>query len=327
MKAAIIHSNAAFGDMLITDKHINMVKEALPGAQVRFTGNPAELIDDGYNADVLICWVTGGNFSECEDYCKFSTNLKWIHGLSAGIEGVTTTSVGKIPELQLTNTRGIHGIPISEHVLGYILSTLRGFPEIQANQRTHTWKGFTPEEAYGKTIGILGIGAIGREIAKCCKVFGMRVLGVKREVIPIEYADEVYPETEMDSVIAVSDFVVMVLPHTPQTDKLFGMEKFDKMKPGARFINVGRGATVDTDALIAALGGGKPAGAMLDAIDPEPLPPDSPLWDMPQVFISPHMSAQTPFYMDRAFGKFMEYAPDFLMGRHIRNSIDISSYC
>lgn len=323
MKIAIIYEFSERIGIPVTEKHVDIVRRAMPEAEVRMASGCQELIDAGFDADILICWVTGGGLCIVEDYCRWSKNLKWIHGLSAGVEGVTETSIADISGLRLTNAKGIHGIPISETVMGYLVSTMRMLPAVRENQKKHEWIRLIPEEMFGKTVAILGIGSIGQAIAKRCKAFDMTVLGVKRSPAELPCVDEVLTEDRMDEAIARADIVVMVLPATGATHKIFGAEKFALMKEGALFVNVGRGQTVDTDALTEALATGHLGGAMLDALDPEPLPGDHPLWDMDNVVISPHMSAQSMLYMDRAFEVFADNAPCFLRGEKMPTEIDL----
>ena len=326
MKIAIIYDFSDRIGIPVTEKHVETVRKAMPDAEVRMASSGQELIDAGFDADILICWVTGGGLCIVEDYCRWSKNLKWIHGLSAGVEGVTQTSIAEIPGLRLTNAKGIHGIPISETVMGYLVSTMRMLPAVRENQKKHQWIRLIPEEMYGKTVTILGIGSIGQAIAKRCKAFDMTVLGVKRSPAELPNVDEVLTEERMDEAISRADIVVMVLPATAATEKIFGAEKFALMKEGALFVNVGRGQTVDTDALVDALASGRLGGAMLDALDPEPLPEDHPLWDMENVVISPHMSAQSMLYMDRAFEVFADNVPGFLRGEVMPTEIDLKKY-
>ena len=320
MKIAVIYTRTHSTKMRVTSDHIEVVRSAASGAEVRFSENQEELIAAGFDADILICWATVGLFV-CEDYCNFSTNLKWIHALSAGVEGLTATEIVKKPGLRLTNARGIHGIPISETVIGYILGVTRELSRIRENQSKHLWQSFTPDEIFGKTIGILGAGSIGGEIAKRCKAFGMTVLGVRRTAKETPNFDIVYPVEEMDAVIAVSDFVVMLMPASPETERMFSKEKIALMKKNARFINVGRGMTVDNDALSDALHEQRIQGAMLDTFVTEPLPANHPIWDLENVFLSPHMSASTPLYMDRAFRVFAQNMSAYLAGKSMPTEI------
>lgn len=323
MVVAILYTKATGLQFDVGQTHMNIVKAAMPDAEVVMAETPDELRAKGIDPDILITWVTGGGHFTAEEYCLECKNLKWIHGLSAGVEGVALSALADKPGLRLTNAKGIHGIPISEHVLGFMLYYARELGQIKANQQVGEWKRFVPNELYGHTVSILGMGSIASAVAKRAKAFGMTVVGVKRTVTPLENVDEVLPESRMDEAIARADYLVMLLPATPQTKGAMSRERFAMMKDGAFFINVGRGVTVDTDALVDALRSGKLSGAALDALDPEPLPVGHPLWEMDNVFLSPHMSAESPRYMERAFQVFADNVPYFLDGKPMPTEIDL----
>jgi len=326
MDVAILFSNKAGFEFTVGEKHMEMVQQALPDARVYFGESGDELAAQGADPEILITWVTGGGHFIAEEYCMGLKNLKWIHGLSAGVEGVTQSAVATIPGLILTNAKGTHGVPISEHVLGYMIYHYLGFNRNRAAQAAQVWDRFIPQELYGKTISILGMGSIASDVAKRAKAFGMTVLGVKRTMADIEYVDEVLTNDRMDEAISRADTLVMLLPAMDETDKIMDAGKFAIMKDGAFFVNVGRGQTVDTAALVQALKSGKLSGAALDALDPEPLPAGHPLWSMDNVFITPHMSAQSPMYMHRAFQVFQNNVPYYLRGERMPSQMDIDKY-
>lgn len=324
MIVAILFSKATGLQFEVSQKHVQLVRNALPSAEIYLVESTQELVERSIDPDILITWITGGGHFNAADFCCQSKNLKWIHGLSAGVEGVTQSPAAKIPGLRVTNSKGIHGIPISEHVMAFLLYHMRGLGRIKANQTAGNWSRFIPDELYGKTIVILGMGSIAKAIAQRAKAFSMKVVGVKRTVVDIPNVDEVLPESRMDEAIAQANILVMLLPATPETQKIMDARRFALMKDGAYFINVGRGSTVDTDALCSALEQGKLSGAALDALEPEPLPSDSPLWKMNNVIISPHMSAESPCYMDRAFQVFADNVPAFLAGTPMPTEIDLN---
>ena len=323
MVVAILFTKATGLQFDVGEEHVKLVQNALPDAEVYLVESTQELISRGIDPDILITWITGGGHFNAVDFCCQSKNLKWIHGLSAGVEGVTQSPVAQIPGLRVTNSKGIHGIPISEHVMAFLLYQTRGLGRIKANQAAGNWERFVPDELYGKTMCILGMGSIAKAVAQRAKAFSMTVVGVKRTVVDIPNVDEVLPESRMDEAIARADVLVMLLPATTETYKTMDARRFALMKDGAYFVNVGRGSTVDTDALCSALEQGKLSGAALDAMDPEPLSPDSPLWKMDNVIISPHMSAESPRYMERAFQVFADNVPAFLSGEPMPTEIDL----
>lgn len=179
-----------------------------------------------------------------------------------------------------------------------------------------------PLEAFGKTLGVVGAGSIGREVAKQAKAFDMKTIGLRRNPQPMPFFDEVLPRTQLDDLLSRSDYVVLATPLTPETRHMIGEAQFAKMKPSALFINVARGGVVDQEALIRALQNGVIAGAALDVTDPEPLPADNPLWDMENVIITPHMSADAPILVQIAVDFFCENIKRYRAGERLINQMD-----
>jgi phosphoglycerate dehydrogenase-like enzyme len=177
------------------------------------------------------------------------------------------------------------------------------------------------DESEGKTIGIIGLGSIGSLLAAKCKALDFRVVGYKRTPVDISNVDELYLEGQMDEVLAQSDFIVVTAPLTPQTVGMIGIEQFRKMKDTAVLINLGRGPIVKTDDLVEALRLKLIAGACLDVTDPEPLPVNHPLWLMSNVIISPHCSANSPKYFDRATEVFCDELDRFMRGEPLANLV------
>ena len=230
-------------------------------------------------------------------------------------------------DVVITNTSGIHKNPMSEYVLGMILSKMKRFPLLYRQQQEKIWIKPWTDEIQGMTVGVLGLGNIGKEIARKCKIMGFDVLGYKRNHEEFEYTDKIYTDTDsLNELLARSDFVVSVLPSTPATVNFMNKERFSAMKKGAYFINVGRGITVDHSALAWAVSNGMIGGAALDALHPEPLPEDSPLWNLENVIITPHMAADSPFYMDRAFSLLRENLERLARGEELQNRIDTEFY-
>jgi len=320
MKIAVVFD--AKGPMAVTDAHLDILRRAAPEADIRFSLTPETLMEQDFRADVLVCWGTGGHFI-CGPYCAADPELKWIHCLSSGTEGLEADPVARRPGLTVTCSKGIHGIPMANHVMGYILSFLRRFPELGVNQRGHRWQRPMPDEAKGKRLCIIGLGNIGKELAARAKAFGMHVTGIKRSEGAVENVDVILPPEKLDEVLPEMDFVVMLLPINEATRGFMTAERFAAMKPGSVFINVGRGQTVDEDALIAALRSGHLGGAALDTFAVEPLPEESPLWDMENVLITPHIAADTPRYMERAFGLIAENIALFQAGGRLKSEVNL----
>ena len=267
--------------------------------------------------------------------------LRWVQLSSAGVDHLIGTPLMRSSVL-ITTTSGIHGIPIAEYVMACMLALTRRLPELMRLQKQHQWpKGRWGEwlsgELRGATLGIVGYGSIGREVARLATAFGMRVLVVKRKpevtrdqgyrvpgtgdpegVLPSSF----YPPHKLKEMLPLCDFVVLSVPLTPQTEGLIGREELMAMKPSACLINVSRGKVVDEEALAWALREGRIAGAALDVFSQEPLPPESELWELPNVILTPHISAATYRYNDRATDLFAENLRRYLAGEELLNLVD-----
>jgi len=248
-------------------------------------------------------------------------NLRWVHTISAGVDHLL------FPELResdaiLTNASGVFNIPIAETVMAYILAVVKRLPEFLAQQREHRWEKLPLRELGGLTVGIVGLGDIGTEVARLCRAFGMHVLGLRRRPAPSDVADEVLPPDRLHDLLARSDFVVIAAPLTAETRGMIGRAELAAMKPDAWLINISRGAIVDEEALIEALQAGRIGGACLDVFAEEPLPPESPLWDMPNVIITPHNSWSSPHIEEREIDLFLENLRRYVAGEPLLNVVD-----
>lgn len=277
----------------------NKLRGALPGTRVQFASSADEL-SDPEGVEVLITpvqpWI--------DDVVTVASSLRWMHFLSAGVDGIWNLGFDK-KRYFLTKSSGVHSIPMAEYVIGGILYFLKGFHIFHRQQRARQWERHWLDEASGKHVTIVGLGAIGQEIAKRCKAMGMSVTGVVTRVRDVEYVDTVVTTSDLKSVLGTSDFVVLCLPLTEQTRGLFDRSALESLKPGAYLVDISRGAIVDQTALAELIKTGHIGGALLDVFETEPLPTDSPLWDLDDVLITPHVSGTTPFYMDRAVGIFL----------------------
>lgn len=249
--------------------------------------------------------------------------LKWIHSFSAGVEKVLTTQVLK-SNVIISNSSGIHAIPIAEHVLGFMLIFTRKFYDTFRKQQRKIWeKNQDLTELRDKTVLVVGLGHIGLEIARVASCLGMGVLGVKQNVKnKPNFVSKLYPKQQLDDVLPKADFVVIALPLTPNTKYLFDMSKFKKMKKSAVIINIGRGLLIKETDLILALEKKIIAGAGLDVTEEEPLPKNSQLWEMDSVIITPHHSGWSEKYMDRAVDRFILNLKAYLKGKPLPNLVD-----
>ena len=217
-------------------------------------------------------------------------NLKWVQVISAGINSAPLDEF-EAAGIILTNASGIHQYTISEFVIAALLFDMRQFKELQKNQKNHVWgQGIGIQELRRKTMMIMGVGNIGQRLATIARSFGMTVNGVNRSGRKVAEVDQTITQDQTDDYLGDVDVLVSILPETEETKHYFDRERFGKMKKGVKFINVGRGTSVDTTALIDALDNEIVSFAGLDVFEEEPLSEDSPLWQHEKVFISPHMS-------------------------------------
>ena len=274
---------------------------------------------------------------------SMTPELRWVQLHSAGIDTLMTTEVWS-SDLPLTSLNGIHAVPMAEYVIALMLAFAHRVPRMLDYQRRtewarERWATFVPLEIRGKTLGLVGYGAIGREVARLGKALGMRIVATKRTASDPRYTgwqqpgvgdpegrlpERFYPPEELRALLAESDYIVVTAPLTPDTRHLIGAAELAAMKPSAFLVNVGRGAVIDQAALVAALQAGKLAGAGVDVFDPEPLPVDSPRWDMDNVILSPHISGFTPRYDDWATDLFAENLRRFLDDEPLINLVDRS---
>ncbi|MDR1246664.1 MAG: D-2-hydroxyacid dehydrogenase [Clostridiales Family XIII bacterium] len=306
--------------LVFSDRQFEQIAEAA-GGEVRRFETEDELIASGVQAEILYTW--GGSGDMPVRYCKGNLKLKWLHSFTAGVETLMKSEIADMPII-ISNSSGIHSLTVAESVMGYILAWNRTFPFMFGKQREHVWaKGMTrqPTEAFGKTLGIIGAGAIGTEIAVRAKAFGMRTLALRRNPEPKACFDEIYGADGLDELLSRSDYAVMSIPYTPETRHMIDAAQFKTMKNSALFINVARGGVVNQDALTEALQSGEIAGAALDVTDPEPLNPDSPLWDMENVIITPHIAADAPILTQLAVDFFCREIKHFLDGEPIANTM------
>lgn len=233
-------------------------------------------------------------------------NLRFLFSLSAGVERLPFVSLAA-RGIAVANASGVHPGQMSEQILGVMLGFSRGLFLARDRQNRREWdRRLRVRELSGAALLVVGAGRIGRAVAARAKAFGMRVRGICRTPSPLPEFETVLPLPALCGELPQADYVVLLTPLTDETRGLFDARMFACMKPGAVFINYSRGGTVDEPALVAALQSGQLAGAGLDVFAAEPLPGDSPLWGMPNVFITPHTGGFTPGYMARALDVFLQ---------------------
>ena len=260
------------------------------------------------------------------DRVASAQNLRWVQTLGAGVEWLLTPEVRRREDLVVTNTSGIHAQPIAEHVFGFVLMFAHQLHRAVRQQVAHNWDSNALRNDVttlsGATLGIVGLGAIGRRIAEIGSAFGMRVTAFKRSTGRAPGVERVFGPGQLAPFLKEAEYVINTLPLTGQTRGLFGPAEFAAMRSDAIFINIGRGATVQTEALVDALKSGRIAGAALDVTDPEPLPAEHALWGLENVILTPHYSGAHPGYMQRASAIFVENLVSYLAGRPLTNVVD-----
>ncbi len=277
---------------------------------------------------VVVALVEGGNYThyagelDRADYEKFFTpSLRWVQLCSTGFSDNITPEIldGRVT---LTNSPGIHTIPIAESVMAAVLEHAKRFRQRRVDQRDRRWRQLMCGDLEEQTILLVGLGNLGKRVARLCKAFDMRVIGTKNRVEPVPNVDVVFPASELVEHLPEADYVVELAPLTPETEGLIDEAAFRAMKRTCYFINVGRGRVADEEAMMRALQEGWIAGAYLDCFRVEPLPFDSPLWGRGNVFIVPHDSHSSPKIGDRLVAQFCENLRRYVAGEPLLNVCD-----
>jgi phosphoglycerate dehydrogenase-like enzyme len=288
---------------------------------------------------VEVLHTTGVLFPKPEQ----APRLRWVQGYFAGADRALREAPELFERVTLTTSSGVHMPVMAEYSLMMILAHAHRLPRLFQEQAGHNWPSdrgeiFAAVELRDRTVGILGYGSIGRETARLARAFGMRVLAAKRN--PGQRADEgwqlpgtgdpkgelpekIYGFDELDALLPGCDYVVVVLPLTPETRHVLNSQSLARLKPSAFVINVGRGGLIDEAALIEALRSGKLGGAALDVFAQEPLPSDSPLWSAPNIILTPHVSGWTTRYDELAFRLFGDNLRRYLAGEELYNVVDV----
>lgn len=268
-------------------------------------------------ADIMI-----GSMRLTERQLALAGRLRWFYCVSAGVERLPFAALAR-REVLVTNASGIHASPMAEHALMMMLAFRRRLLEYRASQRRKEWSRLIPGELRGAVLCVVGTGSIGRETARRARVFGMRVTGVRRSPRPMDEFDAVYGLPDLPRALGEADFVLLLTPLTDETRGLMGAAEFAAMKQEAVFLNLSRGGTVDEPALVAALRAGHIAGAGLDVFAREPLGPDSSLWRMENVILTPHIAGITDHYMESAAELFLRNYQELRAGDTPRNRVDL----
>jgi len=313
----------ALGDVEVIHAEFRTAWEEV---SARRTGAPSptpEVITDALRAalaraDVIFAFVVPRNLF------ALAPRVRWVATPATGIDHMRGTGVLE-SDIFLTNAGGHFAPVIAEHVFAGILHFAKRLQIFEQHRRERLWKMVRVESLAGRTLGVVGVGAIGTAVAKLAHAFGMQVIGVGRgdpTGRQVPHVDRLLPRAELHTLLAAADYVVLAVAETPETRHLIGAAELAAMPPHAVLVNVARGTVIDEPALIAALRDGRIAGAALDVFAHEPLPADSPLWDMPNVVFTPHVAATTDDYLRQAIAQFTDNARRFLHGEPLLHQFD-----
>ena len=313
------------------------IRAAAPGATIVTVS--MEGLADGPLDEVEVMlrgWLSSEAFDRI---LTRAPRLSWVHSATSGVERALTPAALE-RGIVVTNARGVFSRPIAEYVMMMILAVSRRLPQLLELQRERTWQPLEGPELRDVTVGIVGLGSIGRSVGALATAFGCRVVAVRRrgdaEAGPIRADDEGRPlgEVMLDRVggpetlpelLAESDFIVLAAPLTPETERMINAETLDMVKPGAWLINVARGRLIDERALLRALEGGHLGGAVLDTFSDEPLAASSPFYDLPNVIVTPHTAWSSTRVLDRSVDLFCDNLRRFATGEPLLNVVDPSA--
>lgn len=290
-------------------RYKTMLLERFPQLTINVVGHHNDVGPFIANTDVLLCFSP----PMADHVVRDAPKLKWIQALGTGVDNIVDLpSLGK--EVIVTNVRGIHGAPVSEATIAYMLSLARDLPGSTRAQDKGVWERQPAQLLAGKTVGILGVGLIAEYLAPICKQFGMTVIGISGSPRSAKGFGRMEARADLMRVVPELDYLVALTPLTPETRGIVGAKLLAAMKPSAYLINVARGGVVDESALMAALESGQIAGAALDVFSQEPLPADSLLWKAKNITIFPHLGGYSHGYEDRAMPTIADNMQKFLVG-------------
>jgi phosphoglycerate dehydrogenase-like enzyme len=299
------------------DAQLAMLRD-LPHAIAR---NVEEVAGAGRGAEAILHWA--GPKELLQAALRACPNVRWVHSRWAGLDNLLFPELVESP-VPLTNGRGVFSQSLGEFALAAILYFAKDFPRMLRNQRAEKWEPFDVNEISTQTVGVVGYGDIGRAVASRAQAMGMRVFALKRHApdAPDPLVERFYQSENLAEMLARCDYVVIAAPLTPETRHMIGESQFAAMRPGAVVINVGRGPAIDQAAMVQALRAGRIRGAGLDVFEQEPLPAGDPLWQMPNVLVSPHTADHTQDWIDAAMRFFLRQYERFRRGEPLENVVD-----
>ena len=257
------------------------------------------------------------------DALATAKRLRWIQVASTGIEFLLPVR-DRVDHLTITNARGVNAALIADYVMAASIMLQSNFLGLMRDQVAMRWRPRSVVPLHGRTLGIVGMGAIGQEVARRARVCGMNVFGVRRGRAPLAEVDRLFRPEDLQAFLGACDFVVLAVPETDSTRAMIGPAELRAMKRSAFIVNVARGSIIDQAALVDALTNGVIAGACLDVFEVEPLPADSPLWTMPNVIVTPHIAGMREDYSERFMDIFIDNLGRFARSAPLRNLVDVN---
>lgn len=299
-------------------------------AVVHLPDDPHSRLAPGDAARIEIAFFTrdirfSEHYQSFVDTVTDAPNLKWLHFPNAGIDQHPFLPALAARKVRLTTSAGSNGEPVAQTAIGGLLMLARNFPHWWAAQGRREWKpirgGAVPRDLKGQTVLVVGLGTVGTTVARFCRVLGLHVIGVRRGTAPHEAVDETHALDALPRLLPRCDWVVLACPLTRETRGLINAGTLALLPRGARLVNVSRGGAVDEPALVEALRSGQLGGAYLDVFEREPLPPESPLWDLPNVIVSPHNAQASQGNDGRAMEIFLANLARWGRGEPLRNEV------
>jgi phosphoglycerate dehydrogenase-like enzyme len=285
------------------------------------TDDPDELKANAGKADAIL--YAHGDTDLLKNILPLAARCRWVHSLWTGVEGILGPELLSHPAL-LSNGRGVFRWPLADWVVAMMLFFAFDLKRVLEQQEQRVWKPFVSTMLEGRTLGIVGYGAVGSAVAERARPFGMKTAALRRRPELSQSDPDVknYAPGQLKELMAASDYLVVVTPLTAETQNLIGAEEIAAMKSSAVLINIGRGPVVEEAALIRALQSGAIRGAALDVFDTEPLPPEHPFWGMRNVFLSPHTADRVEGFLVPAFDCFLENLNRFVTGASLMNIVN-----
>ena len=312
----------------VAERYGERIRAVAPGIELVWPAGDGGWTGDAQEAEAVYFsedfWTSEGGRALLPQIFTLPS-LRWFHSFSAGVDNPAFKALLE-RGVTLTNSSGATSKPIAQYVIAMILRVAKRTDDWAQAQRERRWQSIETDELTDKTVGIVGVGRIGGEVARLAQAFGMRVIGCRRRRSRVRYVDELVPPERLRDLLAASDFVVLAVPLTSATEGLIGERELRTMRDGAWLINISRGQVVDEGALVRALKDGSIGGACLDVFQREPLPEESELWALPNVVVTPHNSGRSPLNVERGTEVFLDNLSRFVAGRPLRNRVRKSDF-